>query len=120
VGLLNEPGIAGQATSYETVIATTSTPKWGARRHTGKTKIWWTLPRCGGQTAGEMDVAGKSGNGIVYVALVFSALAAVMSAQADSSGTYRTLSWLLMQQSAPETMATAAAIGEPITFPVSP
>jgi hypothetical protein len=67
-----------------------------------------------------MGVAGKSGDGIIYAALVFSALAAVLSTQADSSVTYRKLNWLLIQHSAPETITTAGAIGEPMTFPVSP
>ncbi len=65
-------------------------------------------------------MAGKSGDGIVYVALVFSALAAVLSAPADFSVTYQKLRWLLMQHAASETIATAGAIGEPPTFPVSP
>ncbi len=65
-------------------------------------------------------MAGKSGDGIVYLALAFSALAVVLSRPADSSVTYRKLRWLLMQHSAPETITTAGAIGEPITFPVSP
>jgi hypothetical protein len=71
------------------------------------------------ETRGE-QVARKSGDGIVYVALVFSALAAVQSAPADPGATYQKLRWLLMQHSAAETMTTAGAIGEPITFPVSP
>jgi hypothetical protein len=67
-----------------------------------------------------MDVASKSGDGIIYVALVFSALAAVLSAQADSSVAYQKLRWLLMQQSAPEALANAGAIGQSMAFPVSP
>lgn len=85
-----------------------------------KDKIWWMLPRCGGQNSGEMDVAGKNGDGIVYVALVFSAMAAVLSAPTDPSVTYQKLRWLLMQESATETITVAGAIREPMTFPVSP
>jgi len=64
-------------------------------------------------------VVAKSGDGLVYVALVFSALAAILSAPADSSVTYQKVRWLLMQDSAAETTSTAA-LGEPMTFPVSP
>jgi hypothetical protein len=67
-----------------------------------------------------MDVVDKSGDGIVYVALVFSALAAILSAPADSSVTYQKFRWLLMQDAAAETMTTAGALGGPTTFPVSP
>jgi hypothetical protein len=76
------------------------------------------MQRCGGQE--EMDVAGKGGDGIVYLALVFAALAAILSAPADSSVTYQKVRWLLMQDAAAETITTAGAIGEPMTFPVSP
>ncbi len=57
---------------------------------------------------------------MVYVALVFSALAAVLSAPADSSVTYQKLHWLLRQDAAAETITSAGALGEAITFPVSP
>ena len=62
----------------------------------------------------------KSGEGIVYVALVFSALAAILSAPADSSATYQKVRWLLRHESAAETTTTAGALGETVTFPVSP
>jgi hypothetical protein len=65
-------------------------------------------------------VAGKSGDGILYVALVFSALAALLSTPADSSVTYQKVRWLLMQDSAAEMTTTAGALGGPTTFPVSP
>ena len=65
-------------------------------------------------------MASKSGDGIVYVALVFSALAAVLSTPADSSVTYQKLRWLLIQECAAETITTAGALGGPTTFPVSP
>jgi hypothetical protein len=77
-------------------------------------------PRCGGQNAGEIDMAGKSGDGVVYVALVFSALAAVLSAPADSSVTYQKVRWLLMQDPAAEMITTTGALGAPPMFPVSP
>ena len=65
-------------------------------------------------------MVGNSGDAIIYVALVFSALAAILSAPADSSVTYQKVRWLLMQDSAAETRASSGALGEPMTFPVSP
>ena len=62
----------------------------------------------------------KSGDGIVYVALVFSALAAILSTPADSSVTYQKVRWLLMRDSVAETTTTAGSLGETMTFPVSP
>ena len=75
---------------------------------------------CGGQNAEGIDVVGKSGDAIVCVALVFSALAAILSAPADSSVTYQKVRWLLMQDSAAATTTDAGALGDPMTFPVSP
>jgi hypothetical protein len=69
---------------------------------------------------GEFGVAIESNDGIVYLALVFEALAAVLSAPADASVTYQKLRWLLMQDSTAETTTTAGALGESMTFPVSP
>jgi hypothetical protein len=64
-------------------------------------------------------VAVEIGDGILYVALVFAALAAFLSAPADSSVTYQKLLWLLVQESAAETITMAGSIG-PTTFPVPP
>ncbi len=62
----------------------------------------------------------ESGDGIVCVALVLAALAAVLSAPTDSSVTYQKLRWLLVQESATETIAMASAIGGPATFRTPP
>jgi len=65
-------------------------------------------------------VVDKSGDGIVYVALVFSALAAILSAPADFNVTYQKVRWLLMHDAAAESTTTTGALGETMTFPVSP
>jgi len=65
-------------------------------------------------------MVGKSGDGALYVALVFSALAAILSAPADSSATYQKMRWLLMHDSAAATTPAAGALDETMTFPVSP
>jgi len=57
---------------------------------------------------------------IIYVALALSALAAFLTAPADSAATYQKLHWLLTQDAAAETIPTSGAIGGPTTFPVSP
>jgi hypothetical protein len=62
----------------------------------------------------------KSGDVIVCVALVLSALAAMLSAPADSSVTYQKLGWLLTQGAAAETITITGAIGRATSFPVSP
>ena len=64
-------------------------------------------------------MAGKSSDGALYVELVFSALAAILSAPADSRATYQKKRWLLLNDSAAETATIAGALGETMTFPVS-
>jgi hypothetical protein len=54
------------------------------------------------------------------VALLFSALAAVLSAPVDSGVTYQTLQWQLMQDSAAWKITTVGAIVGSTTFSVSP
>lgn len=63
---------------------------------------------------------GRSRDGLVYVALVLSALAAILSAPADAGVARQKLGWLLMQEAAVEMMTIAGANGGPTTFPVSP
>ncbi len=72
------------------------------------------------KTRGKSMWHGNSGDGIVYVALAFSALAAVLFASADPSVTYQKLRWLLMQHASAEGTTADGAIGERMTFPVSP
>lgn len=65
-------------------------------------------------------MAGRSNDGLVYVALVLSALAAVLSLPADASVTREKLAWLLMQGGTVEMMTIVGAAGGHTTFPVSP
>ncbi len=72
------------------------------------------------KNAGEFGVAIQSTDGIVCVAFVLAALAAVLSAPADFGVTYQKLRWLLVQESAAETITMAGAIGGRATPPVPP
>jgi hypothetical protein len=65
-------------------------------------------------------MAVERGDCIVYVALVLAVLAAVLSAPADPSVTDQKLLWLLVQESAAETINMAGAIDGRTTFPVPP
>ena len=59
-------------------------------------------------------------DGIIYAALVLSALAALVSAHADTGAMAEKLQWLLMQDGVAEMNMMASAIGDRTTFPVSP
>lgn len=59
-------------------------------------------------------------DGIIYAALVLSALAAIMSAHANTGAMAEKLQWLLMQDGVAEMTTMASAIGDRTTFPVSP
>lgn len=65
-------------------------------------------------------MAGRSNDGLVYVALVLSALAAILSLPADASVTREKLAWLLMQGGTVEMMSIVGVAGGPPKFPVSP
>lgn len=65
-------------------------------------------------------MAGKSGDGVVYVALVLSALAAILSAPADASVAHQILRGLLMQAATIEAMTKTRAVNGPTTFAVPP
>lgn len=65
-------------------------------------------------------MTGRSNQGLVYVALVLSALAAILSLPANASVTREKLAWLLMQGGTVEMMTIVGAAGGPAQFPVSP
>ena len=59
-------------------------------------------------------------DGIIYAALVLSALAAIMTVHTNSGAVSDKLQWLLMRDGTSEVTMIAGAIGERTTFPVSP
>ncbi|HUB12618.1 MAG TPA: hypothetical protein VMB34_11720 [Acetobacteraceae bacterium] len=65
-------------------------------------------------------MTGRTGDSMIYAALVLAALAAIASAPSSGSAVDRKLHWLLARDTSADLTMIAGAIGEPTTFPVSP